>query len=149
MDVNKLEDLYPLNPLRNMKKIKMSLDRKCIFGNECFLKVDEVYKIPKNAVDVNSCIIVRRVKFTLLDLLYSPFQFHHNKQQIIMPLFIVSCIKEVVKKQQVCKYAVIQNKNNQYDGLSINIFIPTTNKATYIIIGLRFKYFWSSTFKIE
>ncbi|QDJ95006.1 hypothetical protein [Hypsugopox virus] len=148
MDITNLDDILKLNPFKNMDKIKINLNDKCILGNRCFVKLDKVRFIPSNAVSTNKHIYIRGYKFTLLELLYSPFHFQQPQTQYLLPSFVLNCIDEAKKKNIICKYCITEKEKNT-NGLNINIFIPTILSSTYIIIGLRVKDFWSSKFEIE
>ncbi|ABI99022.1 hypothetical protein DpV84gp037 [Deerpox virus W-1170-84] len=148
MDINKLEDIINLNPFKNMKKIKINLDDNCLLGNRCFVKVGNVRYIPTNSIETSESIMIRGHKFTLLELLYSPFHFQQSQHQYILPGFILTCIEKAKRNKNICKYC-ITDRGDGRDSLSINIFIQTIYTSVYIIIGLRIKYFWSSNFEIE
>ncbi|ASK51233.1 hypothetical protein EPTV-WA-032 [Eptesipox virus] len=148
MEITKLDEILKLQPFKNMNKIKINLDDNCILGNRCFVKIDNVRYIPNNSISTNKNVFIRGHKFSLMELLYSPFHFQQSQVQYLLPSFVLNCIDEAKKKNITCKYCITE-KNNNSNGLSINIFIPTILISVYIIIGLRIKDFWSSKFEIE
>ncbi|APG58236.1 protein F15 [BeAn 58058 virus] len=147
MNVLNLDDIIKLNPFKHMGKVKINANENCILGNGSFIKVDFIRNMPKNVVKVTESIKIRDVNFTLLDLLYSPFHFQQSQNQYLLPSFVLKSIDISMKKNNLCKYYV--NDLGNENGISILIFIPTLNINKYIIIGLRFKKFWSIVFNIN
>ncbi|AOE46390.1 hypothetical protein SPPV_25 [Sheeppox virus] len=145
MNVNKLDEIIKLSPFRNMDKIKINKDDNCLLGNRCFVKMDTVKHFPTNSVTTSDSVIIKGYRFTLTELLYSPFHFQQPQCQYLLPSFVLKCIDEATKNKTICKYCIINKDDNS---LNINIFVPTFD-LKYLIIGLRIKHFWSSKFQIE
>ncbi|AAR07386.1 29L [Yaba monkey tumor virus] len=148
MNVTVLSDLMLLNPFKNMNKVIINLNDNCVLGNRCFVKLDKVRCIPSNSVETSKPILIKGCKFTLPELLYSPFHFRRPQVQYLMPGFVLYCIEEAKKNKSESRYCIVDN-DIETDELKINIFVPTFLKSVYVIIGLRVKHFWSSKFKIE
>ncbi|QHR82570.1 hypothetical protein [Brazilian porcupinepox virus 1] len=147
MDIIKFDDILSLNPFKHMSKTKINNVDNCILANRSFVKFDNIRYIPLNSLHVNSLIDIRGYKYTLLELLYSPFILQQYNYQYLLPSFVLNCINKAIKNKKVCKYYVKDLGDD--NGINITIFIPTINSNKYIIIGLKLKDFWSIKFKID
>ncbi|AID46615.1 hypothetical protein fep_107 [Pigeonpox virus] len=147
MNVSRLEELISMNPFSDMDNIIINEKEKCILGNRCFVKLSEVYNMPMCCIDTSQCLTMDRFKFSLNELLYTPFYYKQLQYQYLTPQFIFRCIQEANENNMSCYYCYTKKK--EHNGLNIDIFIPTTNSKSYIVIGLRIKDFWKQSFKVN
>ncbi|ALA62450.1 hypothetical protein [Turkeypox virus] len=145
MDVSRLEQLLSMNPFSDMKNVVIDEKEKCILGNRCFVKISEVRSMPLYCINTEQCLIINSFRFSLKELLYSPFHYKQLQYQYLMPEFIFRCIKEANEKNMQCYYCY--TKKREYNGLNLDIFIPTIkSNRSYVVIGLRIKDFWRRSF---
>ncbi|UWX11277.1 CRPV-168 [Crowpox virus] len=147
MDVSRLDQLLSMHPFSDMDNVIINEKENCILGNRCFVKISEVYNMPMCCVNTEQCLSMDNLKFSLVEILYSPFHYKQLQYQYLMPQFIFKCIKEAHRKKRSCYYCFTKKK--EHNSLNIDIFIPTTNVKSYIVIGLRIKDFWRQSFKVN
>ncbi|ATI20968.1 F15L conserved protein [Western grey kangaroopox virus] len=144
MEVAGLEQLISLRPFNDMNNVTINKEGKCILANRCFVKLAEVYNMPVCRIPTHDSISVNSFKFSLNELLYSPFHYKHLQYQYLLPRFIFQCIESAKRKNRTCYYCYIHK--NAYPGdLNMDIFVPTTGEA-YVVIGLRIRDYWRTSF---
>ncbi|AAR83478.1 hypothetical protein CNPV132 [Canarypox virus] len=146
MDVSRLDQLLSMHPFSDMDNVIINEKENCILGNRCFVKISEVYNMPI-CFNTEQCVSMDRLKFSLVEILYSPFYYKQLQYQYLMPQFIFKCINEANNKKKTCSYCFTKKK--EHNSLNIDIFIPTTNPRYYIVIGLRIKDYWRQSFKVN
>uniref|UniRef100_A0AAU7E1L7 Protein F15 n=1 Tax=Rousettus bat poxvirus TaxID=3141933 RepID=A0AAU7E1L7_9POXV len=147
MNVTRLEQLIQLKPFYDMTRIKINAKENCILGNRCFVKVAQVFRMPRHSVPTSDCLTVNGVAFSLHELMYSPFFYKKPQFQHLLPSFVFSCIDAAQRNHRVCHYCKADRTGDERD-LDLNIFIPTTNRSMYVVIGIRVKEFWTSAFEL-
>ncbi|ARF02716.1 SWPV1-121 [Shearwaterpox virus] len=147
MDVSCLDQLLSMHPFSDMDNVIINEKENCILGNRCFVKISEVYNMPMCCINTKQCFHMKKFTFSLGEILYSPFHYKQLQYQYLMPQFIFKCIEEANERNMSCYYC--STKKKEHDSLNIDIFIPTINSKSYIVIGLRIKDFWKQSFKVN
>ncbi|QRY18933.1 ORF-63 [Teiidae poxvirus 1] len=147
MNVSRLEELISMCPFSDMNNVIINKKENCILGNRCFVKISEVYNMPIYCINTKQCLPMNKFKFSLNELLYSPFHYKQLQYQYLTPQFIFRCIEKANEKNMSCYYCYTKKK--EQDNLNIDIFVPTMVSKLYVVIGLRIRDFWKQSFKVK
>ncbi|QGN68026.1 hypothetical protein EMCLV028L [Equine molluscum contagiosum-like virus] len=147
MNVTRLDQVIGLRPFHDMSRVKINRKENCILANRCFVKLAEVFHMPKCSVPTSASMRVNNHSFTLHELLYSPFHYKQLQYQYLLPGFVFTCIEIASRNRRTCYYCKADRLHEE-DSLNLNIFVPTTTKSFYVVIGVRIKHYWSELFEL-
>lgn len=147
MNVTRLEQLIQLGPFKDMSRVKINAKENCILGNRCFVKVAQVFHMPRHSVPTTTSMAMNGFAFSLHDLMYSPFFYKRLQFQYLMPSFVFKCIETAQKNNKVCYYCKADRADDASE-LNLNIFVPTQTKSFYVVIGIRVKAYWMTAFEL-
>ena len=147
MNVTRLEQVIGLQPFHDMDRVKINRKENCILGNRCFVKLAEVFHMPRCSVPTSASLCANNHSFTLHELLYSPFHYKQPQYQYLLPSFVFTCI-ELARKNNQTSYYCKADRANEEGSLNLNIFVPTLARSMYVVIGIRIKDYWVEAFEI-